>query len=272
MSPGKPTKSASAWLNDWRVHVASGAVLLLVTVAVLASKRIGGENRRAAQPMNPTHGARLDDQFVPQSHAQPAAAPTANPPAFGSIQRGVPTASATGTSVPIDLDAGWLSELPAVAAPSSDTQQPPVDSLQLIPGQSLALAIELAQQSATAQPLAIQIGSTELEIRTTDGQSAFVCRGQALGKLPVADGKLVLLIHREPAEPGDAAAGVLRWVLAAGDSAVAGRVELDGLEPSAAIAFDSQADDGAVPTIAAARFGNLPHVPDVAMPPVRFSR
>lgn len=272
MTPSKPTKSASAWLNDWRVHVASGAVLLLVTVAVLANKRIGGENRRAAQPMNPTHGARLDDQFVPQSHAQPAAAPNTSPQTFGSIQRGVPRTAASGTSVPIDLDAGWLSELPAVAAPSSDAQQPTNDPLQLIPGHSLALAIELAQEAPTAQPLAIQIGSTAFEVRTTDGQSAFVCRGQTLGKLPAADGKLVLLVHREPAQPGDATASVLRWVLAAGDSAVAGRVELDGLEPSAAIAIDWQADDAAAPSIAAARFGSLPQVPDVAMPPVRFSR
>lgn len=272
MTSGKPTKSASAWLNDWRVHVASGAVLLLATIAVLASKRMGGENRRAAQPMNPTHGARLDDKFVPQSHAPPAADATHSASGFGSIQRGTPVAAAAGTSMPIDLNAGWLSKLPAVAVPSSDAQEPPSEGLQLIPGHSLALAIEIAKESAPAQPLEIQVGNTALEIRTSDGQSAFVCRGQPLGKLPVADGKVVLLIHREPAQGDAADASVLRWVLAAGDSAVAGRVELEGLEPSAAIAFASQLDAAATPTIAAARFGSLSDVPDVAMPPVRFSR
>ncbi|QEG40989.1 hypothetical protein [Roseimaritima ulvae] len=270
MSAKRAGKSGASWINDWRVHAASGAVLLLIAIAVLASKRIGGENRRAARPMNPTLGARLDGEFKPRAQTPPATRPPAAAAGMNRIQRNVPAAS--GTSVAITVDAGWLSELPS--ADLSTTDQPPESSqpLHLSPGRSLALAIQLPDQPAADQPLAIQIGDTPFEVRASAEQSTFVCRGQALGKLPNADGKLVLLIHREPAAAGESEANVLRWVLAAGDAAVAGRVELDGLPVKALFAVDTAAESAGSPSIAAIRFGSLPSVPEVSMPAVRFSR
>ncbi len=277
MSSGKPTRSASTWLNDWRLHAASGVVLLLLTLAVLANKQIGGENRRAARPMNPTQGARLDGEFKPQSRRQATDAAPAATAGMGSIQRGGAVTASVGTSLAVDLDAGWLSDLPAVAAASADEDAPAAAGLQLTPGHSLALAIVLPTEPAEGKSLALQLGSTSIEVRTTDGHLAFACRGQALGKVPTADGKVVLWIHREQtvagvaAEPADAGENVLRWVLTAGDEAVGGRVQLDGLEPAAEIHFPADAPADGAPTIAAARFGQLSQVPEVAMPAVRFS-